>query len=197
VALADIINRIETQAREEAERIEQETAARVAAIRADAERSATQQRDAAVVKAGRQADAEAATVIAAAKLAVRDGSLARKRALVDEAIAGVVEAIKTLPDDRYVRFLAARIAATARPGDRILVAPGDKARAEAIARELDVLAPGLQLAWSDEPADELDRGVLVKGDRVRSVVSPESAVEAMKSELEVRFSNELFGNGEA
>ena len=197
MALADIINRIETQAREEAQRIEQETAARLADIRQDAEQSAERQRHSAIAKATRQAEADAATLVAAAKLTVRDESLTRKRALVDEAIARVVEQIKALPDDRYVRFMARRIADSARPGDTVSVAASDRHRVEAISRELVQIAPGLTVVWSDEPAEELDRGAVIAGDRVRSVVSPESAVEAIRSDLEVRLSGALFGNGEA
>lgn len=196
MALADIIKRIETQGIDEAERIEREAATRAVGIGQDAVRSANQQREESLARAERRAEAESATIVAAARLAARDKALSRKREVVDEAISRLVQELESLPPERYARFIAGSLAKSARAGDTVHVSAADAPHAELIADEVSRIAPDLSLEWSGEPATDIARGVVVRGDRVRSAISPESAVDAMRAELELKFASVLFGEDE-
>jgi vacuolar-type H+-ATPase subunit E/Vma4 len=196
VALADIIKRIETQGVEEAERIEREAAKRAVGIGQDAARSASQQREESLARAERRAESESATIVAAARLAARDQALARKRAVVEDAIHRLVQELEGLPAEQYARFIAGNLAKSARAGDTVYVSAADAPHAKLIADEIVRIAPELDLEWSVEPAEDIARGVVVRGDRVRSAISPESAVDAMRAELELKFASMLFAQDE-
>jgi len=191
VALADIIARIASDAATEADAIvleaEQRASQIVTAAQAKAKRETAQTLDAASVESARAAE----TVVVKARLAARDALVARQRELIGEALAATAEALAALPDERYVPWLAGRIAAVARGGERLALGSADQSRATAIMQAVAAAAPDLQLEQAPQAAP-FERGALLQGDRVRADLSLEAIVSDRKDELELVVARALF-----
>jgi len=198
VALADIISKIASDADSEAAeiiRIAQESASRVVA---DAESEASSLSAARIARGEREADSQAATVRANARLSARDTALTAKRELLDEVLAGAVAAIVALPDDEYARFLGTRIGSAARGGETVQIAPADIARlSAALPAAVKAAAPSLALTYSETPAQGIEHGAVLLADRSHEDFSIATIVAERKEELSMLASRILFGAGEA
>ncbi len=192
MALADILQRIENDAAAEEAGIIADAERRAAEIREDARRLASERRDAALEAAKREAEKEAARIVVNARLSARDETVTRRRALIDKVIARAVERVVTAEDGQYARFLARRIAAVARPGESYRLGASDTGRAGAVAEALAEVAPGLNLAFTPDPAP-FDHGALVVGDRVGADLSLDAIVDEAREDLELLIAGILFG----
>lgn len=194
MALADILKRIDRDA-------ELEMADIIAAAEADAERAratatsrAAAQRAAAVEHARQQAEEDARTRVAAARLRGRDRVLAEKRVLIDRALARAIERIDALDDAGYASLMAREIARVARGGE--VVRPGS-ADAERLTAALPAaLAAAGCDATVGSPTGDLERGALLEGSRMRVEVSARSMVESDRAALEALVAGTLFGGDE-
>jgi vacuolar-type H+-ATPase subunit E/Vma4 len=194
VAIDDIVARIAADAAGEARELVEAAEADADRLRADARARADAHgaREAARGKA--DAERDAATVLANARLATRDALLTARHALDVEALDRVVAALVARPDDAYAALLARGISEAAdgcsalRPG----TADADRLRRTLPAA---LAAAGVKLAIDDEAAD-VERGVVLVGDRVRVEVSPASMVAARRDELLAEVDSALFGAGE-
>jgi vacuolar-type H+-ATPase subunit E/Vma4 len=191
VALADIIARIGSDASAKADAIvaeaEERAAGIVEAAQAAAERDSARTLDAARAKAQRDAE----TIVVKARLVARDALVQRQRELMDEALAVTARELAALPDERYVPWLAGRIAAVARGGETLSLGASDRDRSEAVRAELARIAPELTLIETDTPAP-FERGALLQGDRVRADLSLEAIVADRRDELELVAASVLF-----
>ena len=199
MALADIINRIESDAESEGQVIMQaaeESAQRlVAQARLDAAQLAEQR----IARAEREADAAAATVRANARLAARDTALAARRTLIEETLVDCVAALVGMTDDAYAQFLGQRIAQSARGGETVHIAATDKNRlASALPAAVKLAAPGLELTYSDTPAEGIEHGAILLADRSSEDFSIAGIVAERREELSMTVSRILFAtDGEA
>jgi vacuolar-type H+-ATPase subunit E/Vma4 len=191
VALADILERIGAEAAAEAAAIRAEAAAE--AERIAAETAATLARDSAELleAAERDGAAEAATLLANARLEVRDALLAAKRALAEEALERAREALEALPAVEYTDLIARAVAADAAGATTLAIASADAERLAGLAERLRDLGCPLTLAQAPAP---LDRGVLVSGDRMRVEVSVASLLSDRREELLLVAADALFGD---
>jgi vacuolar-type H+-ATPase subunit E/Vma4 len=187
VALADIIDRIEGDAVREGQSL-------LDAAQAEAEQLLTAARDEAegaakraVADAEREAARDAATLVAAARLAARDEALAGRRALIERAMAALADRLVALPDAEYVEYLADAIAKSARGDERVLVAEATQA-VEVRAREL---GRELALAYPDEPAP-VAAGVLLEGERESVDLSIVGLIETRRESLVMEVADALF-----
>lgn len=173
MAIADIITRIEDDARAEAAAIvaaaQEHADAFVAAAQTEAEREAAHIR----ARGADVARVEADTLLANARLAARDAMLQAKKDLAERVLENVREAVESLPDDEYAAFIARETARAAVPGQRVLVAPADAGRLSELQSRLDTL--GVNVTVSGE-ATGLKRGARIEGDGVRVEVSPAAYV---------------------
>lgn len=193
MAITDIVERIGTDAAAEAGALLE--AARTEASRITAEAEATAAREAAEARARAEQDAatEAATILANARLAVRDELLAAKRHLAEDVLDRAREALEALPDAEYLELIAQACAEVARGGETLAVARADAKRLAGIAER--VRAMGREVTAVDGPAP-LAHGVLLEGDRVRMELSPASLVDDRREELLLVAARALFGEGE-
>jgi len=191
VALADIINKIETDAEAESQRILAAAEERAETIKREATQVADGYRATFVENAEAEARREADRIVVSARLAARDEALAKRRLLVDEVLADVARSMASSSDSEYASFLASRVAAVARGGETLHLGTEDVARADAVVEALRLLAPGLSLAVSKTPAP-FARGVLLQGDRVRVDLSLGAIVEERRDELELSVASKLF-----
>lgn len=191
MALADIIQKIESDAREEADGIVAVAQERATAFRADAGRRADTYRSEALADAEIRARREADRVVVTARLAARDRALAQRRELVDEALMSAADALAAASDAEYADFLAARIASVARGGETLRMGSADTGRVAAVLAALGKVAPSLAVTVADEPAS-FERGALVEGKRVRADLSLASIVNEHRDELELIVASALF-----
>lgn len=189
MAIADIISRIEDDAQAEASAIVAAAQERADAALAAARTAA--ERDAARIKArgAEAAHVEAQTLRANARLAARDALLGVRKELAERVLAGVREALETLPDDEYAAFIAQETARVAIPGQRIRVATADAARLAELGSL--VAAHGIEMAVEGEATD-LERGVRVEGDGVRVEASPAAYVAEHHGDMLQIAVRELF-----
>jgi vacuolar-type H+-ATPase subunit E/Vma4 len=194
VAIDDIVGRIATDAGDESQVL-------LDAAHADAERARADARARGEALTAREAargraDAarDAATLLANARLAARDAMLTARQALDSGALASVEAAQVTLDDDRYVALLARGIAAAADGCDGMRLGTADVDRLRR-ALPAALAAAGVTLPIEDTPAD-VERGVVLTGDRVRVEVSAAATVAARRDELLAEVDAALFGKGE-
>jgi len=184
VALSDIIARIEADAQAEADRIVAEATQRAEQIEAAARAGAERETAKTLAAARATARIDAETIVVKARLAARDAAVARRRELVDRALEATVDAIAGLPDEQYVAWLAARVVDAATGGETLRVGSADTAHEQALRREIERIAPSLQLADSAQPAP-FARGALLEGRRVRADLSLETLVADRRDALEL------------
>jgi vacuolar-type H+-ATPase subunit E/Vma4 len=196
MALADIVNRIDTDSTSEAASLVAEAQAHASALLASAQDEAAQEREDTLDSASREAAAEAETVCATARLAARDRALAAKGDLVDSALAQARDGIVALDDDVYAVFLARHIAAVARGGERVLVAPADAARLALRLPQAYAKLGGPALLWPPEPAP-VEHGVVLLGDRVSVDLSVQAIIHENREALSMVAAEQLFAGAGA
>jgi V/A-type H+-transporting ATPase subunit E len=192
MALADIVQRIGNDAATEAEEVVAAAKAQADALLTAARVDARQSSAATLDAARREADAEAETTRASARLAARNSGLAAKRELIDQTLGQARDAIAQLPDADYAAFLAARIARAARGGERVLIAPADVARLANRLPEAVAAVGGPRLYWATELAP-VERGVVLRGDRVSVDLSIGAIVDEQRDTLAMTAADRLFG----
>jgi len=191
VALADILTRIEGDTDSEVAEILSAAKERAEAIVAEAGKRADAHRAEVAAAAHVAATREADTIVVNARLAARDAEVTTHRTLLAETLDAAAEALAALPDAEYARFLAGRIAATARGGETLRFGSADAGRAAAVAAELARIAPQLALQVEDEPAP-FERGALLEGARVRADLSLAALIHERRDDLEVVVARVLF-----
>lgn len=191
MALADIIKRIEADTQAEAESIVAAAQAEADRMRREAERAAAQHAEQELARVRVEVAEEVRTRSATARLGGRDLVIGEKRAFIDRAIAAAISRIEALPDAEYAALLAREVAAVMRGGEVIEVGSADAGRLEA-ALPAALAAAGVDARVSGR-SDALERGVVVRGERMSVVVSVASMAEARRAELEQLTSGVLFG----
>lgn len=194
MALADIINKIEADARAEAESIIGAAEKDAASVVDKATEQAESAKAAALDAAEESAAREAARVVASAKLESRDTGLRRRRELLEDVLARSVEALAGMPDDAYAAYLARQIADSASGGETLKVGSADAGRKDAIEKALAQIAPQLAVVFSADVAP-FERGVLLEGDRVRAELSLEALTAERRDDLEIIAASVLFAEG--
>ena len=191
MAIDDIVTRIEGDATAEAEAL-------LAQARTDAERTVAEARSRAAARAEQAlerglvaAKREAETLVAGARLAARDATLTARQALGAETLTRLEAALAALPDASYAELLAREIASAPLPAGTLRLGSADFARLRA-ALPAALASHAVDLSIEDAPAD-IERGVVLLGDRVRIEVSPASLVYARRAELEAEADRALFG----
>lgn len=190
MAITDIITRIETDAAAEAAGVIGAAEAEAKRIIGQAEATVAAERDASLAEAERSAAEEAGMLLASARLAARDGLLARKRALAERVLERAATALAALPEREYLELIASGVAKAATGGETLAVAAADAARLGGLAARLGEM--GVSVSPADAPAP-LAHGVLLTGDRVRVEVSPASLVADHRDSLLLVAARALFG----
>lgn len=194
MALTDIIRRIGADTEAEAGAIIVAAQTEADRLRAAAERAAAERAHVELERVEHEAAEEAQTLIAAARLRGRDRILAEKRGFLDRVLRDAIARVEALPDDAYAALLAREVAAVARGGEHLEVGTLD---ADRLAKTLPVAleAAGVgTVTVTGSPS--LERGVLVRGNRMTVEVSAASIAHARRGELEAVAASTLFGKAE-
>lgn len=194
MALADIIKRIERDTAAHAATLIGAAEAEANRVRHEAQASAKERREHALLQAERVAGEDARTRLASARLKGRDRVLAEKRELIDRALRSAIERILALPDQQYAELLAGEIEKAARGGESVALGALDAERLR------DALPAALKAAGVDvdiaSAADSVECGVVLIGTRMRVEISPASLVASRRAHLEALVSSVLFDSGE-
>lgn len=193
MAIDDIVARIAADAEEEARTLTDAAEAEADRVRADARARSDARAKADLARGTSGAQREAATIVANARLAARDALLTARQAMDAEALAAVVGIVAALPDDRYAALLVRGIVEAAEGCSALRIGSADASRLRtALPKALQ--AAGVKLTVEDAPAD-VERGVVLVGDRVRVEVSPTAIVAARRDDLLADVDSALFGTG--
>lgn len=191
MALAEIVNRISEDARQEAGDIVREAERAADDLRQEARVRSARASEQLIARGRADAEAEAKTRLARARLADRDRRLAVKRDLARRVLQGAVARLEALPDEEYAALLAREVKRAARAGERLVLAEGDQRRLAAhlpaaLARE----QVGVEVAAS---TDTVPTGLLLLGEGTRVEISARVLVESRADRLTTIASAFLFG----
>ena len=194
MAIDDIVTRIAADARDEGDALLDAARADAERVRADARARAEARTASETARGTAEAERDAATLLANTRLAARDALLTARQELDGEAIDGIEAALIGSDDERYAALLARGIAEAAGVCSSLRVGTAD---ADRLRRSLpDALAAaGVALPIDDAPAD-IERGVVLLGDRVRVEVSAAAILKARRDDLLAEVDAALFGKGE-
>lgn len=191
MALADIIKRIAQDAQAEAADLFAEAQAEAERMRTEAVAGAAREREAHLALVKMLAEEEARTRVASARLRGRDRVLAEKRVLIGRVLDRAVAHIEASDDAAYVSLLAREVALMARGGESVRPAAAEAARFSGS------LVSALAEAGADvtvaPPTDDITRGVMLEGDRMRVEVSVRAMAATRRAQLEELISDRLFG----
>jgi len=194
VALADILKRIDADAKGESDAIIAEAEREAEEMLAEAKKRAAAHSEQMLARARDEADNEASTRLAAARLDARDRMLGVKQDLVERVLKDIVSRIEGLPDDEYAALIAREVADIARGDERLLVGEADHSRlSKSLPKALKEAGVKVEVGDSTK---EIKHGVMLQGDRVRADVSPQALVDANRDRLTSLVADALFGNGE-
>jgi vacuolar-type H+-ATPase subunit E/Vma4 len=191
MSLADIVRKIEQDAAAEAAQIVKAAEQDAAQTRADTAREIDVRHDKALSQARTACEEDARMKIAAARLAGRDRLLVEKRVLITRVLEQAAEKLVTQPDEGYAALLAGEVASASRGTEKVLLGRADADRLQ------EHLPAALEAAGCDTQiggvTDDIERGVLLEGDRMRVEVSVAAMVAARREQCETSISQALFG----
>ncbi len=198
MALSDIIERIASDARQEADAIVANANAEADRIIAAATSQATESAARIERDCARDANRDAETLLAGARLRARDNEVAVRGELVERALSMLEERIIGLPDDAYTAFLAGAVVDAAAGGEAVRIAPADVKRLAGLEAAVNAIAHDrdrdLVLHFESEPAD-VARGVVLIGDRSENDLSIAGVISAQRESLVMKLASALFVEG--
>ncbi|MHB1342376.1 MAG: V-type ATP synthase subunit E [Coriobacteriia bacterium] len=199
MALSDILERIAADATAEAGEVRAAAEAEAERILARAQERAAESSSRLLHDAHREAERDAETVAAAARLSARDEALAAKGEIIARALDKLELAVVALPAGEYTAFLARAIVESARGDERVLIAKADSAKLTGLERAITALASergrSLTLTYPDEAAP-VEHGVVLAGERDSVDLSIAGIIAGRREELTMRFASALFAPGE-
>ncbi len=191
MSLADIVRKIESDAGAEATAILRAAEADADEARAEAVRASESSRERTMAQARIASEDDARMRVAAARLSGRDRLLAEKRVMIERVLKQAMARLVALPDEEYAALLAREIARVARGPENIALGESD---AERLSQHLpSALRDAGCDAQVGESTTQIDRGVLLEGDRMRVEVSVAALVHARQEEYEAVIAQTLFG----
>ncbi len=201
MSLEKLLEKIESDAREESRRVLAEAEEEAARIRKEAEEEARLEAESISRSYHARAENERLRIISRARLDGRIDLLAAKDRVLEEVFREVSESFRKLPAERYRGWLKALILSGVTTGEETLVpSPHDRELlASGLLEELNGelrsrgLAGGLRLADEDAP---FDRGVILRGEKTETNLSSEAVLQRVREENEEEVSRILFGSEE-
>ncbi|PKQ20461.1 MAG: hypothetical protein CVT66_04800 [Actinobacteria bacterium HGW-Actinobacteria-6] len=198
MALSDILNRIASDAAHEAKAI-------IESANDEAERivstAAAQASDAAARfehDCAREAERDAETILAGARLAARDAVVKARGELVERALVALEERVVGLSDGEYTAFIARAVVDAASGDETIQVAAADSQRLVELEAAVGALAHerGRELSLRFAPdSAQIAHGVVLLGDRSRNDLSVAGLIEAERETLVMKLASALFAEG--
>ncbi len=198
MALSDILNRIASDAGRESKAIVDAANAEAERLVADATEAATGAARRFERDSAREAERDAGTVLAGARLKARDAEVAARGELVARALDELQARIVALPDAQYAAFIARAIVDAAAGDEVVRIAEADSKRLAGLDAAVTAAAGArgrtLDLRFETTPAD-IAHGVVLLGDRSVNDLSVAGLVEAQREALVMKLAAALFDEG--
>lgn len=191
----EVVEKILSDARAEAEKIKKQAEGKEAAEQAKLGKQLDKykkQTEALAQKAGKDKKLH---LLAAARMDIAKEYLAEKRKMLDEVFAQARERLQNLPDDDYRRLMTKLMLGAVETGDEEVVIDNNEARIdqafiEQVNRELGPGQKGnLRLA---KERQNLGGGFILRRGKIKNNVSLEVLLAQARKELEIELAKELF-----
>lgn len=193
----DILRKIKEDAEEETSRIMQEAEAKASGIIEEAEKEAREKTRKDLIRAETELEEEKRRIMALERLEARRSLLMAKQEAVDEVYAEVLKRLHNLPEDEYLSFVRKSVLEVAETGqETLLISPGDQARitSEFLGQlNTELEKRGLPGSLKMEVVeDDLDGGVILKGEGTEVNLTFTQMLESIKEEVEPEVIAVLF-----
>lgn len=192
MALADIIQKIESDAQEQAATVLADAQTKAEAIVAQAQQDAEARLADATKRAEANAKREAHIVAVNGRLKSRDIALSVKREVLDSTYEAIRSALIDLSDEEYASILASKIATAVRGGESVAFGSADVGRAQSILAKVRQLNASLDIHSSAQPAP-FEHGALLRGEATSVDLSLETIVGDSRRQLDPVLTDILFG----
>lgn len=191
MALADIIQKIESDAQEQAAAIISDAQIKADNLVVQAQQSAQDHLAKVTAHAETNAKREAHIIAVNGRLESRDIALSTKRTVLDATYEAVKSALIGLSDDEYASVLARKIVVSARGGESVAFGFADTGQAQNILAKVRQLDESIDVQMSAQPAP-FEHGALLKGESTSVDLSLETIIEESRRELDPVLAQILF-----
>ena len=190
-----VVEKILSQAQQEAQAILDQARSRIQQRRADLQGSRQNYAQQTEEKAKTAGEDKLARMLAAARMDLQKKRLAAKVDLLNEVFEKARQKINALPEEAYLDLMSRLIMKAVQTGDEEVLVGGQETRInqKCIKQINQKLGPGFKgnLRLSDEKAD-IDGGFILRRGNVRINASTGVLIEQMRQDLEIDLAAELF-----
>lgn len=190
-----VVEKILSEARAEAEKIEAAAADKCAAAEAELKSQLADYEKQTEGLAAQAGEDKKARMLATANMEIRKEYLAAKVALLDDVFNKVRDRIKTLSDKEYEDLVTSLMTKAVQTGDEeVVVGAGEKRIDHSLIKQVNrKLGPGykgnLQLA---QDRANIDGGFILKRGKIQVNVSIEVLLAEARDKFEIKLAEELF-----
>ncbi|HPY76936.1 MAG TPA: V-type ATP synthase subunit E family protein [Anaerohalosphaeraceae bacterium] len=190
-----VVEKILSQAQQEAQAILDQARSRIQQRRADLQGSRQNYAQQTEEKAKTAGEDKLARMLAAARMDLQKKRLAAKVDLLNEVFEKARQKINALPEEAYLDLMSRLIMKAVQTGDEEVLVGAQETRInqKCIKQINQKLGPGFKgnLRLSDEKAD-IDGGFILRRGNVRINASTGVLIEQMRQDLEIDLAAELF-----
>ena len=190
-----VIQKILSDAKAQAETITKEAEAKVAAEQAKADGRLAEYRQQAEVLAQQAAEDEKSHVLAAARMAAAKEYLAEKGRILDELFEQARQRLGELPDHEYRDLMARLMLEAVETGDEEVVIGKDETRIDQnFVNEVNDKLAGdkkRELRLADDRCN-LPGGFILRRGKIKSNVSPDMLLGQARNDLVIELAQSLF-----
>lgn len=190
-----VVEKILSQAQQEAQAILDQARSRIQQRRADLQGSRQNYAQQTEEKAKTAGEDKLARMLAAARMDLQKKRLAAKVDLLNEVFEKARQKINALPEEAYLDLMSRLIMKAVQTGDEEVLVGAQETRLnqKCIKQINQKLGPGFKgnLRLSDEKAD-IDGGFILRRGKVRINASTGVLIDQMRQDLEIDLAAELF-----
>jgi V/A-type H+-transporting ATPase subunit E len=190
-----VVEKILSQAQQEAQAILDQARSRIQQRRADLQGSRQNYAQQTEEKAKAAGEDKLARMLAAARMDLQKKRLAARVDLLNEVFEKARQKINALPEEAYLDLMSRLIMKAAQTGDEEVLVGAQETRLnqKCIKQINQKLGPGFKgnLRLSDEKAD-IDGGFILRRGKVRINASTGVLIDQMRQDLEIDLAAELF-----
>ena len=192
-----VIEKILTDARAQAEKIKKESEEKQAAEQAKSNQQLSEHKKQTDTLAQKAAEDKKMHLLAAARMDIAKQHLTEKRKILDEVFDQAREQLQNLPDDEYRQLMTKLMLEAVETGDEEVIVDTNESRInqdliDQVNARLNDFGKG-NLTFSDQRQD-IGAGFILKHERIKTNVSLQVLLAKTRKQLEIELANDLFGD---
>lgn len=190
-----VINKILSEAKAQADRIKTEAQQNLSEQQAQFDKQLSEYKEQTDRLAQKMAEDKKSQMLAAARMSIAKKYLAEKRKLLQEVFDKAGQQLTSMPDEQYRKLMIKLIKAAVETGDEeVIVDTSEKKLDQEFIKQVNrELGPGfhgnLRLSQQKQP---IGGGFILQRGKIRNNVSLPVLLEEAKKELEIELAKELF-----